>query len=105
MIAARALAFVAIAIACACGPAQRPRGAVRPDDAIVYVTCDVPDAAVWVNDRLVGLVRDVGGGIALSAGTHRIELRHDRYHTTYLELTVAARERKTVPVELAEVLP
>jgi len=38
-------------------------------------------------------------------GTHRFELRHDDYFSSYLELTVARAERKSVAMELAPILP
>ena len=90
-----------LAAACS-GPARTVSEPAR-DDAIITFDCAVADAEVWVNERFYadGLKR----GIAVSAGSYRIEVRHDRYHTFYLELTVKARERRPVTVELAEILP
>jgi hypothetical protein len=87
-----------------CGASTRGRGPDR-NDAIIRVAAEVPDAELWVNDRFVGHVRSLRGGVALSPGAHRIEIRHDGYHTHYEVLTVAARERRTLTVDLAQILP
>jgi hypothetical protein len=88
----------------ACGASTRGRGPDR-NDAIIHIAAEVPDAELWVNDRFVGHVRSLRGGVALSPGSHRIELRHDRYHTHYEVLTVEPRERRTLTVDLAQILP
>jgi len=98
-----ALALIAAAVV-ACGGAQRT--AVEPSrhDAIVTIECPVPDATVWVNGHEVRQVRELAGGMALSPGTHRIEVHHDDYHAAYLEVTVTADEHKTIEVDLAPIL-
>jgi hypothetical protein len=95
------IGLVALLGACS-GPARTVKGPDR-NDAIITFDCGVADAEVWVNERFYvdGLKR----GIAVGAGSYRIEVRHDRYHTFYLELTVKARERRPIKVELAEILP
>lgn len=91
--------------ACAGSRSTGARAVAQRDDAVVVIECPVADAELWVDDRYVGQVGRLGGGIALGAGEHRIELRHDRYHTHYQAITVASRERRTVVVQLAEILP
>ena len=59
---------------------------------------------MWVTERRVGFVIDLDGGIALSPGKHRLEVRHDRFHTHYRMLELAPKQRTTVPVELAALL-
>lgn len=82
-----------------------PRGADRKNTAVLRIRCDVPDAVIWIDDRMAGLVSDVpGGGIRISPGLHRLELRHDRYHSRYLEVTLERGEERTVEVKLAEIL-
>ncbi len=95
------LVIVTVVMACS-GSARRLNGPAR-DDAIITFDCAVADAEVWVDERFYvdGLKR----GIAVGAGSYRIEVRHDRYHTFYLEVTVKARERRPITVELAEILP
>jgi hypothetical protein len=76
------------------------------DDAVVTIDCPIKDASLWVNGRYVHPISDVRGGIALSPGkTHFIEVKHDRYHTFYAELTLERRERRTLTIRLAQVLP
>lgn len=98
-------ALLAIAVAVgACGGARRSADGIGKDDGIVLIRSDVADAEVWVNERRVGFVADLEAGIALSPGQHRLELRHDRYHTHYRLLDIEPRARLTLDIELAEVL-
>src|SRR5690606_27873363 len=88
-----------------CGGSQATRdSAARARDAVVMIECPVADAELWVDDRFVSHLGRLKRGVAVSPGAHRIEIRHDRYHTHYEELTVEARERRTLTVELAEIL-
>lgn len=95
---------VALALAAGCGGTTK---GTKPhsDDAIIYLKTSVSDAEVWVNGRFVARIKDLGGGLQLSPGRHRIEIRDDHYHTVYLDLKVEKRERRTIPVKLAKVLP
>jgi hypothetical protein len=88
----------------ACGGAQKP-GDVDRDDAIVKLASNVPDAQLYVDGRFVGPVGALRGGVAVEPGTHRFELRHDEYFSSYLELTLVRAERKKVALEMAPVLP
>jgi hypothetical protein len=85
----------------ACGASQK---AATANTALVYVRCPVPDAYVWVDERVIGRVDEVQGGMRVKAGTHRLQLRHDRYHTRYVELELAAGETKTLDLTLSELL-
>jgi hypothetical protein len=97
---------VAIAIAIAgCGHRPATPGAAAAGDAILLIEAPVADAAVWVDGRFVAVVGALRGGVALAAGRHRIELRHDDYVSRYLEVTLAAREHRHVAVDLAPSLP
>lgn len=77
------------------------------DDAIITLAWapEIPDAALWVNGRYIAQLGQLKGGISLSAGTHRLEVRHDDYFPQFVELTVAAREQRRLVIELAPVLP
>lgn len=104
------LLFPALALALAAGPAcsgpaPSARTPVAKDDAVIKIVCGVADAELWVNDRFIAHVGKLRRGIALSPGEHRLELRHDRHHTHYELLAITARERRTLTVELAEILP
>lgn len=103
---AGAIAFALIVgVLVACGGSQSPKQPALGGDAVIKLDCAVAQAEVYVNDRQIGLCGDLRGGIALSPGVHRIEIRHDDYHTAYYELTVATAERKTLRVDLAPALP
>ena len=76
----------------------------RPPSALVMVRCEVADATIWVDERPVAQVRDARGGLRLHAGAHHLEIRHDRFHTRYYELSLADGETRTLSVDLAEVI-
>jgi hypothetical protein len=100
-----AAAVVCLVIAVGCGGRQGS-GAAHPDDAVVVFDCPIRDASVWVNGRYIEPIRDLSAGIALAPGkSHFIEVKHDRYHTFYAELSLQKRERRTLIVRLAEILP
>jgi hypothetical protein len=98
----RALLALLLLGACASGGASP--AAARPPSALVLVRCPVVDAMIWVDERPIAQVRDARGGLRLHAGAHHLEVRHDRFHTRYFELTLVAGETRTVDVALAEVL-
>lgn len=87
-----------------CGPKVGPNG-VTADDAIIKVKSNVREAEVYVDGRFIAPLKALGGGVAVTPGTHRFELRHDDYFSAYLELTVGRADRKTIAMELAPVLP
>ncbi len=87
----------------ACGGAARPSPASR--DAVVLISCNVPDASLFVDGRFLAPVGLVRGGVALSPGEHRLELRHDEYLGRFLELTLAPSERRRVDAQLFPILP
>ncbi len=97
----RALLVFALA---ACGPKVGPNG-VTADDAIIQVKSNVRDAQVYVDGRFVAPLQALRGGVAVTPGTHRFELRHEDYFSAYLEMKVARAERKSVAMELAPILP
>ena len=88
----------------ACGPKTVETGVTR-EDAILRIASNVRDAQVYVDGRFVTPLDAAGGGIAVTPGTHRFELRHEDYFSSYLELTLAKAERRKVSMELAPILP
>ena len=96
------LAFV-VALA-ACGPKPSPNG-VTPNDAIVFIRTNVGDADLILDGHYVGHVAMLRGGVAVEPGKHHLELRHDEYFSTYLELDLAKAERKKIAMDLAPILP
>ncbi|ACY15922.1 PEGA domain-containing protein [Haliangium ochraceum] len=88
----------------ACGGASQA-GRSRADDAIILVRSQPGDAELWVDERFVGPVAALSGGISLRPGSHRVELRHPDYHTFYTVLSVSARQRDQLTAELAPRLP
>jgi len=97
----RALLVLALA---SCGPKVGPNG-VTADDAIIQVKSNVRDAQVYVDGRFIAPLQALGGGVAVTPGTHRFELRHDDYFSAYVEMKVARAERKNVAMEMAPLLP
>jgi hypothetical protein len=91
------------ALAAGCGGASHPEGGRR--DAIVTLACNVPEASVFIDGRFLAPVGLLRGGIALSPGEHRLELRHEGYLGRFLELTLAPAERRRVDAQLFPVLP
>jgi hypothetical protein len=98
----RALVLVVLFAACS-GPKVSQPG--PREHAIVVLKSNVRDAQLYVDGRFVGPLDAIGGGVAIAAGTHRFELRHQDYFSSYLELTVEKAERKRVQVDLAPILP
>jgi PEGA domain len=88
----------------ACGPKPVQTGVTR-EDAILSIKSNVRDAQLYVDGRFVTPLDAAGGGIAVSPGTHRFELRHEEYFSSYLELTLTKAERRKVSMELAPILP
>ena len=89
----------------ACGarsPAPTPAAVER---GVLVVSSPVADAALWVDERFIGEVGRLSAGVRLTAGEHRVELRHDAYHTRYAEVTLAPGERKLLELSLTEALP
>ena len=99
-----ALVILALLPAIACGPKPVQTGVTR-DDAILSIKSNVRDAQLYVDGRFVTPLDAAGGGVAVTPGTHRFELRHEDYFSSYLELTLAKAERKKVSMELAPILP
>jgi hypothetical protein len=89
--------------ALACGP--RSSDGPKIPRAVLRIVSNVPDAKIWIDERYIGPVAALPGGMRIAAGEHRLELRHDRYHTRYIELKLAPNEVRTVEVTLAEALP
>ena len=100
------VAFVIMAWlpAIACGPKPVQTGVTR-NDAILSIKSNVRDAQLYVDGRFITPLDAAGGGIAVTPGTHRFELRHEDYFSSYLELTLVKAERKKVSMELAPILP
>ncbi|HLL24169.1 MAG TPA: PEGA domain-containing protein [Kofleriaceae bacterium] len=88
----------------ACGPKPAANGVSR-SDAILAIQSNVRDAQVYVDGRFVTPLDAARGGIAVTPGTHRFELRHEDHFSSYLELTLAKGERRKVSMELAPILP
>jgi len=100
----RALVVVALALLGACASTGGTGKPTRVAAALLLVRCEIPDATIWVDEHPIAQVRDAGGGLRLHAGAHHLEIRHDRFHTRYYELSLAAGETRTLQVSLAEVL-
>ena len=71
----------------------------------MYLRSNVRDAQVYVDGRFVAPLNALGGGLAIEPGMHRLELRHEDYFSSYLELELARSERRKVALEMAAILP
>ena len=91
-------------LATACGGQVKQTGVTR-DDAIIVFKSNVKDAQLFVDGRHVASLDALRGGVAVEPGTHRFELRHEDYFSSYLELKLARAERKKLSVDLAPILP
>jgi len=96
-----------LVVACAlagCGVPPAP-GRVTASDAILYLQSNVRDAAVYLDGRFVAPIDALGRGMAVEPGSHRLELRHEDYYSSYLELELRRAEHKRLAIELAAILP
>ena len=93
-----------VALVCAChGPG--PTSGVQASDAVVSIASNVKDAELFVDGRDVGPLVAVRGGVALSPGVHRFELRRQEFFSSYLELALARSEHKKVAMDMSPILP
>jgi hypothetical protein len=96
---ASALATVLVG-ATACAPTA---GAVRTD-AQLQVSCDVPEARVYVDEQFRGRASDLRGrAVGVVSGTRRVEVRADGWFTAYRDVPVAHKGRASVAIALQRV--
>ena len=73
--------------------------------ATLRLECNVPDAAVLLDDALVGRVADLTKkDKVIRAGFYRVEIRHPGYHSYFAEITVAEDGVAAVKAELHPLL-
>lgn len=93
-----------LAVLVGCGGARAtPRN--HGSDAVIYLHSNVADAQVYVDGTFVGQVNLVKQGIALGAGRHRVELRHDDYVSRYADLNLEQATKKQLDLDLFPILP
>lgn len=84
----------------ACATGGIPAGMIA-----VRVESNVPDATVWIDDKLAGKVSDwPGSGVRLRAGFHRIEVRHPGHYSFFQEVETKSGDEVRVHAQLREVL-
>jgi protein-S-isoprenylcysteine O-methyltransferase Ste14 len=93
----RALAISVVMVVLALGCAtMKAEGA-----ATLRIECNVPDAAVLLDDLLLGRVSDVAKHDKLiRPGFYRVEIRHPGYYSHFTEITLAEGGAAVVKVEL-----
>ena len=101
MVRALLVAVWLVVAACSGHTQRRDDG----DRAVLVVESSVADADLWVDGRYIAQLRDLRRGVPLPPGRHQIEIRHDRYHAHYAEVTLVKGQHTRLTVELAEVLP
>ena len=73
--------------------------------ATLHLDCNVPDAAVLLDDALVGRAADLSkNDKAIRAGFYRVEIRHPGYHSFFTEITVAEGGVASVKADLHPLL-
>ena len=87
------LAAVALVAACATAPRA-------PNAAVLKLTCNVPDATLWIDDRLAGRTADWKAGRVLMAGFRRLEVRQPGFFTSFHEINPRPGETVSVHAEL-----
>lgn len=96
---ALAISVVAILLSLGCAT-MKSEGA-----ATLHVECNIPDAAVLLDDALVGRVSDLmKSDKVIRAGFYRVEIRHPGYHSYFTEFTVAEGKVAAVKGELHPLL-
>jgi hypothetical protein len=79
----------------ACAVTQPPR-----PQATLQVTCNVPEASLWIDDGFSGTVSNWAKGAPIPVGFHRIEIRHPAHFSFFAEVN----PQKGEVVRLAPVL-
>jgi hypothetical protein len=91
--------FFALLVGCA-GPSAN----VRKTDAVLLVECEVPSAAVYVDESFAGRAAEMGkSGLKVVHGTLRVEVRADGYFPAYKDVEVKEGERARVQIQLRAV--
>jgi hypothetical protein len=93
------LALLAVVLVVACAT-------MKPEAAgTLVVECNVPDAAVLVDDAVVGRASELGkSGKSLRPGFYRVELRHPGYYSHFAEVDVPEGGAVSVKAELHPLL-
>jgi len=73
--------------------------------ASLHVDCNVPDAAVLLDDALVGRVAELAKkDKIIRAGFYRVEIRHPQYHSYFTEITAVEGGVAAVKADLHPLL-
>lgn len=92
------LGLVPLASACATMGAAPPSAAVQ-------ISGNVPDATIWIDDRLTGRVADFEKpGRRIPLGFHRIEVRAPGYYSYFEEVDAKAGTPVSIRADLHELL-
>jgi hypothetical protein len=68
--------------------------------AFLKIDCNVPEATVWIDDRLAGRVAEYHEPRPMLAGFRRLEIRHPGHFTYFRELTSRPGDTVLVRAEL-----
>lgn len=105
MIAVRWLGLAALALAACMHTGQGGAAEPATPSAKLSLSCPVGEATVRIDERYLGEVRELRGGVRLAVGPHRLELRAEGYVTRYAELTIVDGQDQTFACDLREELP
>ena len=93
---------LAVLFSCALGCATA--GSTAPSVA-VQIAGNVPDATIWIDDRLSGRVADFSKpGRRLPVGFHRVEVRAPGYYSHFQEVDAKPGAPVSIRADLHELL-
>jgi hypothetical protein len=87
----------------ACGGAPRP--VADEPRALLIVRAPAPAATLWIDERALGPLGALAGGVRLGPGAHRVELRLEGHHPRYAEVVLAPGETRVLELTLTEAQP
>jgi hypothetical protein len=91
---------VVCAVSAGCATAS-----VAPPSVGVQISGNVPDATIWIDDRLRGRVADYSKpGQRLPVGFHRLEVRAPGYYSHFQEVDAHVGTNVTIRADLHELL-
>jgi hypothetical protein len=94
----------ALLVLLALAPACATMGSAPPSVG-VHISGNIPDATIWIDDRLSGRVADFDKpGKRIPLGFHRVEVRAPGYYSYFEEVDAKAGTPVSIRADLHELL-